>query len=51
MAFAFKNMDWVPINKGRYFYRRLLKDIYKYKKEYESFYGNYELKIVRHNGG
>ena len=47
-ALAFKNMDFVPINKGRWVYRRLLKDIEKYKKEHESFYKGYEARIVRY---
>lgn len=46
-AFAFQCMDFVPINKGRFFYKNLLKDIEKYKKENESFYKGYESKIIK----
>ena len=48
MAYAFKNMDFVPINKGRVFYRTLLKDIEKYKKDNACFYDGYESKIIRY---
>ena len=48
IAFAFNNMDFIPINKGRLFYRRLLRDIDKYIKEHKTFYNGYEPKIVRY---
>lgn len=46
-AYAFKNMDFYPINKGRFLYRRLLKDIQNYKKEHAGFYNGYESNIIK----
>lgn len=48
IACAFKNMDFVPINKGRWSYRKLLKDIDKYRKEHKEFYSGYESRLVRY---
>lgn len=45
-AYAFKNLDFEPINNGRYSYKRLLKDIEKYKQEHSSFYKGYEGNVV-----
>lgn len=47
VALAFKNMDFVPINKGRFFYKTLLKDIEKYKKENSDFYAGWKARIIR----
>lgn len=46
IAEAFKNYDFHPINRGRYSYRKILKDIEKYKKDNFTFYNGYEGRIV-----
>ena len=46
IASAFENYDFVPINNGRYVYKRLLKDIEKYKKSRSGFYSGYESELV-----
>lgn len=45
-AYAFRNMDFYPINNGRFFYKKLLKDIKAYKKEHKQFYKGYKSRIV-----
>lgn len=46
IAKAFKNYDFVPINNGRFIYKRLLKDIEKYKKSRNGFYSGYKAELV-----
>ena len=47
VALAFQNWDFRPINKGRLFYKSLLKDINKYIEENKDFYDGYELMIIK----
>jgi hypothetical protein len=47
IAKAFENYDFVPINKGRFFYKHLLKDIEAYKKSRSSFYAGYKADIIK----
>ena len=47
IALAFVGLDFKPINKGRYFYKTLLKDIAEYKEKHKNFYDGYESKIVK----
>ena len=47
VALAFQNFDFVPINKGRLFYKVLLKDINKYREKHKNFYNGYEPMIVK----
>lgn len=47
VAKAFTGWDFKPINKGRLSYKRLLKDIEKYKEKHKFFYSGFESKIVR----
>ena len=42
VAEAFTGWDFKPINKGRIFKSRLLKDIRKYVKKHKEFYNNQE---------
>ena len=46
-AYAFKGFDFYPINKGRFLYRTLLKDIEKYKKKNAKFYDGWNSNIVK----
>lgn len=41
VALAFKNIDFVPINKGRFSRKKILKDIDKYINSHKSFYNGY----------
>lgn len=45
IAYAFRNMDFEPINNGRFSYKRLLDDIQIYKQKNALFYQGYESKI------
>jgi len=48
VAYAFKNYDFVPINKGRFFFKNTLRDIEKYKKENAWFYNGFESKTIKY---
>lgn len=46
VARAFERFDFVPINKGRFRYKRLLKDIEEYKQTRKNFYNGWNSEIV-----
>ena len=46
LAYAFERFDFVPINKGRFSYKRLLKDIEEYKESRKTFYDGWNSEIV-----
>lgn len=46
VALAFINRDYRPINKGRFFYKNILKDIENYKKKHSSFYKGFKAEVI-----
>ena len=47
-AYAFRDLDFYPINKGRFFYKKLLKDIENYKKSHAHFYDGFKSNFVKY---
>jgi hypothetical protein len=46
IAEAFESYDFVPINKGRFTRKSLLKDIEEYKKSRRKFYKGYPCDVI-----